>query len=410
MQLLSQSKNNQFEKQAFMKFMSGFGKNISKGVSNLSKRDDFLGGLLAPLVKTYGGVQRAVGYVKQLPAVAKNPNATRNVLKKDKLFAQGTRDIQKGNQLRQDAAFEKLWDSKNPLGYRIGRGLGAAAIGAPIVTAPFTVPHYLGALSADPEFAKEYAKNVAYERIRDRMQQFSSMPFLDRIQTTWNPEKFSQNLESPEAADLYENISSNNINNPSILKYLAGFNPFLSSPEEVIKQRIRSEVLKNMQGGKSASDLTKQANILSSLFNKVLKPAYSFGKKTRGIAPGAKLPKKIKPYDPYKGKSYLEGLLGHAAMQAGKHPIMAPLSAIGAVSTPLFAYNFFQDGKNQVYDEAASAAEGLADLGLMEKFNQPGFMGGLNRFGMAIAPGLGSDMILNQIRQSMFPEVNQPQY
>jgi hypothetical protein len=42
-----------------------------------------------------------------------------------------------------------------------------------------------------------------------------------------------------------------------------------------------------------------------------------------------------------------------------------------------------------------------------DKFNQPGFMGGLGRAGMAIAPGMGSDMILNQIRQSMFPEVNQ---
>jgi hypothetical protein len=45
----------------------------------------------------------------------------------------------------------------------------------------------------------------------------------------------------------------------------------------------------------------------------------------------------------------------------------------------------------------------------MEKFNQPGFMGGLNRFGMAMAPGMGQEMILKQIRQSMFPEVNRQQ-
>jgi len=403
MQILSQSKNNQFEKQALSQ--------LAKGMSTLAKRKDFVGGLLAPLVKTYGGMQRAVGYGKQVPAVLKNTKATRSTLKKDKLFAQGARDIQKGNKLRQQSAFEKIWDSKSPTSYRAGRGLGALAIGAPIAALPYTVPTYLGSLSADPESVKDYAKNVAYERIQDRLNQFSEMPFLERIQTAWKPEKFTQNLESPEAVDLYENISSNNINNPGILKYLSSFNPFLSNPQEVIRQKIRSEILKNTQAGKSASELTKQANMLSNLFTKVLKPAYNFGKKTRGLAPGAKLPKKIKPYEPYKGKTYLEGLLGNAAMQAGRHPIMTPLSAIATTATPYFAYTNYQGGKNQVYEDAASAAEGLADLGILEKFNQPGFMGGLNRFGMSVAPGLTSDMLLRQIRQSMFPdEVNQQQY
>jgi hypothetical protein len=45
----------------------------------------------------------------------------------------------------------------------------------------------------------------------------------------------------------------------------------------------------------------------------------------------------------------------------------------------------------------------------LEQFNQPGFMGGLGRAGMTIAPGMMSDMLLNQIRQSMFPEVNRKQ-
>jgi hypothetical protein len=401
MQLLSQSKNRHFEKQAFPQ--------IAKGIGNLAARSDFVGGLLAPLVKTYGGVQRAVGYGKQLPAVIKNPGATRNVLKKDKLFSQGAKDIQKGNKLRQQTAFEKIYDSKNPLSYRVGRGLGTATIGAPILMAPFTIPQYLGAASADTELAKEYAKNRAYERIENRLNQFSEMPFLDRIQTAWNPTNFTKNLESPEAASVYESMSNNNINNPGILKYLSSFNPFLSNPEEVIGQKIRSEVLKSMQSGKSASALTKQANMLQQLFTKVLKPAYAFGKKTRGIPQGAKLPKRIKPYDPYKGKSYVEGVLGNAAMFAGRHPVLAPVTALGTAYMPFNMYNSYQAGKQQVYDDAASTAEGLADLGIMEKFNQPGFMGGLNRFGMAMAPGMGQEMILKQIRQSMFPEVNRQQ-
>jgi hypothetical protein len=402
MQLLSQSKTNQFEKQALSQ--------LAKGMSTLAARKDFIGGLLAPLVKTYGGVQRAVGYTKQLPAVIKNPSATRNVLKKDKLFSQGAKDIQKGDNLRQQAAFEKIFNSKNPLSYRVGRGLGAATIGLPIITAPITIPRYLGAASADTDLAKEYAKNRAYERIENRLNQFSEIPFLDRIQTAWNPTNFTKNLESPEAASVYESIANNNINNPGILKYLSSFNPFVSNPQEVIRQKIRSEILKSMQTNKSASELIKQANTLQQIFTKILKPAYAFGKKTRGIPQGAKLPKKIKPYDPYKRKSYLEGVLGDAAIFAGKHPVLAPVTTIGTALTPFSMYNSYQSGKQQVYDDAASVAEGLADLGIMEKFNQPGFMGGLNRFGMAMAPGIGQEMILKQIRQSMFPELNRQQY
>lgn len=401
MQLLSQPNNNQTEKQAF--------KHLAKGMRSLASRKDFLGGLLAPLVKTYGGLQRAVGYGKQLPAVMKNPNATKRVLKKDKLFSQGTRDIKTGNKLRQQSAFEKIFDSKNPMGYRVGRGVGTAALGAPIALAPYTVPHYLGAASADPELAKEYAKNTAYDRVQERLNQFSSMPFLERMQSAWKPEKFTQTLQSPEASSVYESMTGDNINNPGILKYLSSFNPLLSNPEAVIDQKIRSEIFRNMQSGKAASDITKQANMLRNLFTKVLKPAYDFGKKTRGLSVGAKLPKKIKPYDTHKGKSYVEGLLGDAAVTVGKHPVLASLGALNTAYMPFGMYNSYQAGKNQVYDSAANDAMGMADLGLMEKFKQPGFMGGLGRAGMAIAPGMGSDMILNQIRQSMFPEVNQQQ-
>jgi hypothetical protein len=401
MQLLSQSKNTQFEKRAFGA--------IAKGIGGLAKRQDFIGGLAAPLVKAYGGVQRAVGYGKQLPAVFKNPGATRTALRKDKLFASGTKSIQAGNKLRQQAALGKILDSKNPLSYRLGRGVGAATIGAPIAMAPFTVPTYLGAASADPELAKEYAKNVAYQRVEDRLNQFAEMPFLDRIQTVMSPEKFTQNFESPAATSLYENMASNDINNPGILKYLSSFNPFISSPESILNQKVRSEILRYAQGNKSASVLTKQANMLRQLFTKVLKPAYNFGKQTRGLAPGAKLPKNVKPYDPLKGKSYLEGLAGNYALSAGKNPVLTSLGTLGVGYMPFGMYGSYQGGKQQVYDTAAETAEGMADLGVMEKFNQPGFMGGLGRAGMAIAPGMGRDMILNQIRQSMFPEVNQAQ-
>lgn len=407
MQLLSQSKNTQTEKQALMKFITGAGDDIAKGISNLSKRDDFVGGLAGPVVNAFGGLKRLVGRGRQIPAMYKDPKATRDVLMKDKLFAQGAKDMRQGEALRDKANLFNIFNKDKSIGYRVGRGVGAVGVGAPLTLAPFTLSSYLGAANADPQLAQEYAKNMAYDRAESRLNQFSEMPFLDRIQSAWNPEKFSENLRSPEAVDLHENLANNNINNPGILKYLAGFNPFLSSPDDVIRQRIRSEVLRNMQGNKAASDSTKQANMLSQLFNKALKPAYALGKKYRGR--GTKLPRAIKNYTGTPGKTYLENIAERYAMNLGKNPIMTPLATLGAAATPFGMYGSYQSGKNQVYDDAANTAMGLADLQLMEKFNQPGFMGGLSRAGMAIAPGMGRDMILNQIRQSMFPEVNRPQ-
>jgi hypothetical protein len=412
MQLLSQSKNTQTEKQALMKFIAGAGDDISKGIYNLSKRDDFVGGLAGPVVNAFGGLKKLVGRGRQMPALYKDPKATRDVLMKDKLFAQGAKDIRRGEALRTRAGIDNIFNADKSVGYRVGRGVGAVGIGAPIVLAPLTLSSYLGAANADPQLAQEYAKNMAYDRVEDRLNQFSKMPFLDRIQSAWNPEKFSENLQSPEAIDINENLASNNINNPGILKYLSSFNPFLSSPDDVIRQRIRSEVLRNMQGNKSASDSTKQANILSQLFNKVLKPAYNLGKQYRGLPDGTKLPKAIRNYTGTPGKTYLENMAERYAMNLGKNPVMTSLGTLGAAYTaslPFGMYDSYQAGKNQVYNDAANTAMGLADLGIMEKFNQPGFMGGLNRFGMAIAPGIGKDMILNQIRQSMFPEVNRQQ-
>lgn len=410
MQLLSQSKNTQTEKQALMKLISGAGDDISKGIYNLSKRDDFVGGLAGPVVSAFGGLKKLVGRGRQMPAMYKDPKANRDVLMQDKLFAQGVKDMRRGQALRDRSNIGNIFNSDKSVGYRVGRGVGAASVGVPLALAPFTLSSYLGAANVDPEVAQEYAKNMAYDRVENRLNQFSEMPFLDRIQSVWKPENFSENFRSPEAVDLYENLSSNNINNPGILKYLAGFNPFFSSPDEAIRQKTRSEALRTTQGNKFANYSTKQANMLSQIFSKVLKPAYNLGKQYRGIDTKL-LPKSIKTYTGTRGNSYLENIAERYAMNLGKNPIMTPLATLGAVGTPYGMYSSYQSGKDQVYDEAANTAMGLADLQLMEKFNQPGFMGGLGRAGMAIAPGIGSDMILNQIRQSMFPTVsNSGQY
>jgi hypothetical protein len=402
MTLLSQPKYKQFEKQAFVKA-------VGKGMQTLAKRNDFIGGLSAPVVKLFSTGKRTYGRAQQLPSLFRDPKATKSKLLKDKLFARGEKNLVEGQKLSEKSDLSNLFNPKKSLGYRVGRGTGALAIGAPIMYAPFTASKYLGAASADPQLAEDYAKTRAYQRVQDRLEQFSKMPFFERLQTSWDPQSFAKKIETPEANDLYTRMQNNDINNPGILKYLSGFSPFLGGPEDAITNKVRSEVIRSMQGNKEASDLTKQANKFSTFFNKVLKPAYMHGKKFRNpilsnpLKYQAPSSKGFKSYDPFKGKSYLEGLAGSYAARVGKNPIATPLATLMTGMTPLYMYDNYQGGKQQVYNDAAITAEGLADLGIMEQFSRPGFMGGLGRAGMAIAPGIAGDALLNNIRQSLFP-------
>lgn len=394
-QLLSSGKSSGMEKAALVQKLLN---SASKPMADLAKRRDFIGGLFAPIPKLFGGIQKTVGRAQRGAAgINAGSKATLKQLEKDPLFIQGKKNLSKGTKIREQAGLLKGISAENPLGYRVGRGLGAVAIGAPLFNLPWNAAEYLGAASVDPAKAEEYAKNMAYLRADDRLKEFANMPFMERLQTIWNPEKYTSNISAPEASDLYENIANQNINNPGILKYLASFNPFLGSPESVINQKIRSQMLNSIG--------TKQASV-SKFFNKVLKPAYNYGKKVRlrgGNARG------IKKFDTSKMNiPWWQAMAGDLAISAGKKPLATGLGALATGLSPYYLYDSYQGGKQLVYDSAANNAIGLADRMLFEKFNQPGFMGGLGRAGMAIAPGIGSDMILNQIRQSMFPQVSNP--
>lgn len=390
-QLLSSRKTPDMEKAALVQRFLNY---ASKPMANLAKRRDFIGGLFAPIPKLFGGIQKTVGHAQRGAAgINAGSKATLKQLEKDPLFIQGKKNLSKGNKIREQAGLLKGISAENPLGYRVGRGLGAVAIGAPLFNLPWNAAEYLGAAGVDPAKAEEYAKNMAYLRMDDRLKEFANMPFMERLQTIWNPEKYTSSISAPEASDLYENIANQNINNPGILKYLASFNPFFGSPESVINQKIRSQMLNRIG--------TKQASV-AKFFNKVLKPAYNYGKKVRlrgGNARG------IKKFDTSKMNiPWWQSMAGDVAVNAGKHPFITSLGALGGVAMPYSLYNSYQGGKNTVYNAAANNAIGLADQMLFENFNQPGFMAGLGRLGMAVAPGMGSDMILKQIRQSMFPE------
>lgn len=386
LQLISQS-NNVMQKQALM-----------KAIGTLAARKGFLGGLAAPIPKLVGGMQKVYGRGQQgVAAVRQGLGSSTDDLLKNPLFQRGSQNVSAGRALREQAGFRAGLSAPNSLTHRLGRGIGGVALGAPLVLAPTTIAEYAGAANADPAFAEEYAKNMAYDRAQSRLGQFKNMPFMDRMKAVYDPQSFTSQLQMPEAENLQQAMADNNLNNPGILKYLASFNPFMGSASDVISQKVRSEMMRNMQP-KEAGE--KQA---MGLLAKAMPALRGIGTAFRRGGMATKHNYNFAPSQ--KGPIWRTGL-NRAAYEVGKSPGTAALGLGGAALTPYFLGSSYDAGKNQVYDAAARDAMGMADLQLNEKFNQPGFMGGLGRAGMAIAPGMGSDMILQQIRQSMFPEVN----
>jgi hypothetical protein len=401
LQLISSKPNPEIEKEANLAFLGAAGKNFARG-------------LVAPVKKLFGGIQKTYGRGQQgVAAVRQGLGSSVDDLLKNPLFQRGSQNVAAGKLRREQAGLLSGLKAPNPWSYRVGRGLGAAAIGYPLMELPITAARYAGAANADPELAKEYAKNMAYDRVAERLGQFENTPFLDRAKSIFNPQGFTQQFQMPEAENLYESVSNNNLNNPGIMKYLASFNPFTGSPSDVIKQKVRSEMIRNMQP-KEAGE--KQANLGQVL--KGLGAAFKAGLgAARAVPSGAvkgmqALPAAAAPrLNTIRSSMPLwEDILQKGVYSAAKSPGNAALGLGGAAITPYFLGSSYNAGKNDVYDSAANDAMGMADLQLMEKFNQPGFMGGLGRTAMAIAPSMGKDMILKQIRQSMFPEVNRQQY
>lgn len=379
---------------------------IGSRLSNLAARRDFVGGLAAPVTKFVGGLQNVYGRGQQgLAALRQGLGSSVDDLAKNPLYQRGAQNAAAGTALREQSGLFAGLRAPNPWSYRTGRGIGAVAVGAPLFNLPFTAAEYAGASSADPAVAEEYAKNMAYQRVEDRLNQFQNMPFLDRAKAVFNPQGFTQQFQMPEASDLYQSMADDNIGDPGVLKYLSSFNPFLGSAGDVINQKVRSQMFNSMQP-KSAGE--KKANL--GLVLKGLGAAWKAGRGslTSGAVKGVQAL-------PAQAVSRTAAPIWEAALQKGVYnAARSPWGTLGTVATvgltPYALKSMYDSGNRSVYDAAANNAMGMADLQLMNQFNQPGFMGGLGRAGMAIAPGMGRDMILKRVRQSMFPEVNQPQY
>lgn len=391
-QLLSVKSAPRMEKAA-LSFLARGAASILPRLNNLAARRDLVGGLAAPIPKLIGGLQRTYGLGQQgVAAVRQGLGSSMDDLLKNPLYQRGAKNISAGKNLREQSAYLTGIKAPNPWQYRLGRGIGGFTLGAPLAVAPFTAAEYAGAASADSNKVKDYAKNRAYERVEDRLGQFQALPFLERMKAIYNPEGFTQQLDMPEATNLHSSIQAGTFgNSPGLLKFLSSFNPFLGSPSDVINQKVRGEMFNSLNAKEAGEKRAMQ--LLKGLGT--------------GLGKAWRAGRAAKPrFKPKKNTSILQSVLQRGAYNTAKSPLKALGAAAPAAIIPYALKSNYDAGKNNVYDAAANDAVGMADLGLMEQFNQPGFMGGLGRAGMAIAPGMGSDMILKQIRQSMFPEVS----
>lgn len=355
-------------------------------IADLANRNDFIGGLTAPITKLIGGAQKTYGLAqKGVAGLQAGGKATLDDVYANPLYTRGAKNMQRGAVLREQSGLQHgLFGPGRSLGYRAGRGLGMVGIGAPIAMAPFTLSTYAGAASADPAVATEHAKNMALQRFEDRMAQFEAMPFLERIQTAWNPEKFTSQLNMPEATDLTTAMAENNINNPGIMKYLSSFNPFLANPENVISQKVRAEIM-NALGQKNASEKEASLALWKNLRSGLMPMLRRYTASSSSQLPAWK------------------ALLNRGVSSFSKAPVRSLAGGVMAATTPFGMYMSYKGGQNSVYNQAAQDARALTDIQMHNVFNSPGFMAGAGRFGAAIAPGLTKDMLLRNIRQSMFP-------
>lgn len=382
-----------------------------------------LKGMSAPVQKVFGLGQKAVGRVQQGAGVATNNPA---------LLQQGTDLVAKGvarraeNGLRNGlGAVNKATGQANTLMDRVGRGVGMAAVGAPLAMAPFKIPELMGANSVDPTAVKEHAMASAQNRVNSHMQSLTDMPFMQRIQTALNPESFSQGIlnNSQQFSDLYNNLSTGKpLNNPGIMSYLGSMNPFLGI--DPVKQKVRYEMMNSMNKGAMEKEALMGAlgtgaklgwqglkgkfmqgagNLAAKIPSLAAKGENMFFKGMQHSDDAAKGLKNFTSKAPSLGQQYAAKGIHGAIMNPGK----TALGLGGAALTPYFMASSYGAGQRSVYNNAQSDAEGMADYQFANEYSQPGFMGTLKRLGGAIMPETAQSYVNNKTYQTLHPQEQQ---
>ena len=356
-------------------------------------------GLIAPAMKFSGGLRRAFGYGQQ---------ALSGLTGSKSLFRQGTKNIVKGRALRNTYGLNNMM-RQGPWSQRIGRGIGAGTLGYGLFNLPVTAAEQLGAASIDPEVAKGHGMAMAQDRIAARMNQFKNLSFSDRMQAAHNPEMYAQQIleTSPQFLDL-----ATYNKNPGFSDYFAPYALGMLSPSAFNPIKNKINFAASTLDGLNKQGSVKQANKLvsivpsavSNFYSKVIRPAWQLGR-NKALSGKFVGPPSI---DPRVAKRQLMRSLNSPAQRAIAKTVSnfaaAPgknLGLLGGIGFTVAGvpYSYYA-GKKQVFDQAGSAAEGMADLQFAQQFAGANpFM----RYGAALMPGLASNLVNAKVTNMMAP-------
>lgn len=383
-------------------------KGMQKSALNLGRQ--FFSGLAGPGKKLLGGAQILKGKAQQAAATIAGLNRPAQAVVNSPMYQSGMQSVLKGKDLREAGSLSKVYEAGVPFAERVGRVAGTVAYGAPIALAPFSAAKYMGAANVDPKQVENYARYVAAEQGKGRVEQLYGLSPEQRQEVFQQPGEYLQNVEAPQAVDLYQGAKTKGLEGPSALRGLSGLwtIPFVTpSADRVIREKTRSEMLNRLpeevksqvpqiykDAIKSSSMRKLAAGWAKGLFKGIADAArtgYTTGR--QGVT-SALTEQSTRSMGRQLGRNVVENVASAAgknvkeiadyAQQFKQRPVYstvtAPWSAAKAVvtkapaltalATPHFLNEAYRAGADSVFQQAGQDSQALADLIFANKLRE----------------------------------------
>jgi hypothetical protein len=143
-----------------------------------------------------------------------------------------------------------------------------------------------------------------------------------------------------------------------------------------------------------AAPMENAAHIFDN--EKLMKGLTSTGRSTSFPTNALTIPGRMPAPPP--GNHPLNALLARGAYQVGRNPGTSAMAAGGMALMPAFMASEYKGGKNQVFDQAAQNARGMADMQFAHQYSNTN---PLMRWGAALMPGMAQKYVQKQMSGMM---------
>lgn len=362
---------------------------------------DFGKGLIAPVQKLWGGMQKTFGRGQQLMGGLTNNTA---------LYDRGINTFNAGVAQRAPYGLRHMLNN-GPVASRLGRAVGGTTLGAGLAMAPYTLGTYAGAGSWDPETLKQHGMAMAQDQMNNRLSEYGNMSMWDRMRYAHNPDLFSENIlgSSPQAADILNSPA------PTSAPGLGSFiSPLVTGlfANDPIRDAIRHGALnagmpKGASFDKQSMSLFRGAGSaiasrfpgIASTFKNVIRPSWTTGGLARRSDAVGKATTDLTHSLRNVFHTPRERLISNSVYNFAKSPFKSTATAAGvglAGASPFMGYNA---GKANALNQTTNDAQGMADIGLAQHWNS---MNPMMRYMSSIAPGMAQNYANNQFLNSMY--------